>query len=815
MTLSGRRCFFILSCYLICCSHLMYNTKISQKVRFHSLSLFIGILLGNIVPLYAQAPSQVIRGLVIDQSSEAPLPGATLLLRSDSLIQGVISDQEGVFRFEGVSVGRYQIEVRYIGYESQIVPEILVSSARSVILEIRMQESASEIEGIVVKAQVRKDIPINRMAVVSARTFTVEETRRYAGGFDDPGRMAASFAGVAGGSPNDNALSIRGNSPKGLLWRLEGVTVPNPNHFAGMLVEGGGILSLVSGQLLNNSDFFLGAFPAEYGNALSGVFDMNLRTGDSEKQGWGLQVGTLGIDGFGEGPLIKGKGASYIFNYRYSTTALLKGIIPEGQMPVFQDLSFKLNFPTGKTGTFSVWGVGGLDQNGSEPSENIADWSNMEDRIRFTWNGKIGMLGLKHRLTFGGSSALNTSLTVSTSQFSDSNDFLMEDGRYMDYKHVNNLSSMVSFRTVLTHKFSSRLSNRSGLVASRIAYDIGIHAADEPGGPAISYAAEQGATSYLQGFSQFKWTLNPSLSLTGGFHSVLFLLNQSATIEPRLGASYKFLEENSLSIAYGNHSQIEPLPAYFYQYENGIGHTVLPNRNLSPSRSHHFVTSYSRLLAKNLRFSAEVYYQQLYNIPVKPEDPYSMINFKKEYLVKDSLTNEGTGVNQGLDLTIEKFLSKNYYFLITGSLIDSKYKGGDNLIYNSRWDYGFVFNTLAGREFYLGENRERILGINARFVIQGGERVHPIDQASSLEEQRVVYDYSRAWEDRLPNSLFIDFTTTLRINHKRYSSVWGVQIKNMLLENSVYNHVFNPDTQEVQLKGQGFFFPNISYKIEF
>ena len=765
--------------------------------------------------IYSQSPVQTIRGTVIDQNSEIPILGATVVVRSESFFRGVISDRDGVFRVEDVPVGRYLIEARSVGYEPRGIPEVLVTSSRPVILEIRLQEAISEIESVEIKAQGRKDIPINQMAVLSARTFTVEETRRYAGGFDDPGRMAASFAGVAGGSPNDNALSIRGNAPKGLLWRIEGVSVPNPNHFAGMLVEGGGIVSLLSGQLLNNSDFYTGAFPAEYGNALSGVFDMNLRTGNSEKRGWGLQVGTLGIDGFGEGPFVKGKNASYLFNYRYSTTAFLKNLIPEGQLPVFQDLSFKLNFPSGKAGTFSLWGIGGLDRNGSEPLADSSQWISAWDQTRYIWKGKTGILGAKYKFIYHGTTVINTSITAASSQFSDIQELYQSNGIYTEYEYAGNLTSMLSFSSILTHKFSRKLSNRTGIVLSRIAYDITIRAADTPGEPVIQYSSENSATAYMQGFSQFKWTMNRNFTFTGGFQSMLFFLNNSATLEPRVGMTYKFLSGNSVNLAYGNHSQIEPLPVYFYQYETVPGESHKPNLELSPSRSDHFVVAYNRLLAKNLRLTAEVYYQHLYSIPVKPGSDYSLVNFKKEYLVKDSLSNDGEGTNRGIDLTVERFLSKNYYFLITGSLIDSKYRAGDRKTYNTRWDYGYVLNLLAGREFFMGENRDRILGINGRVVFQGGERTHPVNLEKSGLVQDVVYDYSRAWEDRFPATYYIDFTATFRINKKKYSSVWGVQIKNVLLENSIFHHEFNSNEQVVEVRGEGFIFPNISYKIEF
>ncbi|MEZ5070694.1 MAG: TonB-dependent receptor [Bacteroidales bacterium] len=761
-----------------------------------------------------QGLRQVVRGTVIDQTSEAPLPGATVILKTAEGLTGVITDADGVFRAEGVPVGRIHLEVRYVGYEPRIIPELMVSSARPLILEIRLQELAEAIEGVEVRAQPRKDIPINRMAFASARTFTVEETRRFAGGFDDPGRMAASFAGVAGGSPNDNALSIRGNAPKNLLWRIEGVPVPNPNHFAGMLVEGGGIVSLVSGQLLSNSDFFTGAFPTEYGNALSGVFDMNLRVGNEEKRGWGIQAGTLGLDGFGEGPLRKGKKASYLFNYRYSTTALLKDLIPEGQVPIFQDLSIKLNFPTKRTGIFSLWGIGGLDRNGSQPLDSL-EWESPDDQMRFRWDGRIGIVGLKHKLLFHESSALNTSLTASHHWFADREDFYQPSEGFLEFQRVENRSATLRLSSVLTHKFSRSLSARSGFILSRLGYGIDLRAAPQPGDPAVSFGEESGSTSLLQAFTQVKWDGKGGLSLTGGLHTMRFLLNQSSTLEPRVGANYTFRNGNSLGLAYGNHSMIEPLPVYFYRTETPTGDVRKPNRNLPPSRAHHLVLTYKKLLLPSLRLSAEAYYQHLYHIPASPDSEYSLINFRKEYLVADSLSSQGTGTNRGIDLTLEKFLGKQYYFLLTGSWIDSRYTNDGIHTYPSRWDYGYVLNLLGGYEFRLGPARDHILGLNLRTVLQGGERTHPVDPDASRAAGTVVYDLTRPWSDRYPPSFFLDFTATLRINKPRHTSTWGIQIKNLLLEESIYYHTYDPTDQSVQLRGQGFIFPNLSYKIEF
>ena len=284
--------------------------------------LFTTILLFSIMRPQAQTVSQTLKGRVTDKASYISLPGATVLVEADGSFTGTTTDSEGYFRIEHLPVGRYTLTISFIGYKPESVAELLISSGKETVLEVGLTEMVSEINEVLVKAHTRKDRPLNSMAAISARSFSVEETRRYAGGMDDPARMAAAFAGVATGNLQDNAIIIRGNSPKGVLWRVEGVEVPNPNHFSGGNVAGGGFVNIISSQVLANSDFFTGAFPAEYGNALAGVFDIRLRTGNSEKRENTFQIGMHGVDFAGEGPFVKGKRASYLFNYRYSTFGL-------------------------------------------------------------------------------------------------------------------------------------------------------------------------------------------------------------------------------------------------------------------------------------------------------------------------------------------------------------------------------------------------------------------------------------------------------------------------------------------------------------
>src|SRR3989304_2227264 len=354
-----------------------------------------GLFLINIL-IEAQDIAQTVKGTVTDKESQITLPGANVLILGTNPLLGTVTDMEGSFKIENVKIGRYNIQISYVGYEPVTIPEILVSSGKEVVLNINLKESVNQMEEVVVKAHSRKDRPLNSMATISARSFTVEETRRYAGGLDDPARLVAAFAGVSCGNLQDNAIIIRGNSPKGVAWRVEGVDVPNPNHFSGGNVAGGGAVNLISSQLLANSDFYTGAFPSEYGNALAGVFDIRLRTGNSEEREYAFQAGMLGIDFAAEGPFVKGKNASYLFNYRYSTFGLLYnlGIISIEQIPRYQDLSFKFNFPTEKAGTFSIWGIGGIDYNHEPVDYDSSLWDMDWDRVTYEWEVDLGAVGL-------------------------------------------------------------------------------------------------------------------------------------------------------------------------------------------------------------------------------------------------------------------------------------------------------------------------------------------------------------------------------------------------------------------------------------
>lgn len=759
--------------------------------------------------------TQIIKGNVFDIESGNPLIGVNIIVLNLEPITGTTSNIEGFYKIANIPLGRFNIKLSYIGYETKIISEVLVTSSKEVVLNVGLKQSVSELSEVTIKAYTEKNQPLNTMATVSARSFSVEETRRYAGGADDPARMASAFAGVTVGNLQDNAIIIRGNSPKGVGWRIEGIEVPNPNHFAGGNVAGGGGVTIFSSQMLSNSDFFTGAFPAEYGNAIAGVFDMKLRTGNNEKREYAFQVGVMGIDFSSEGPFKKGKTANYLFNYRYSTFGLLTKykIIPTTEVIGYQDLSFKINIPSKKFGTFNLWAIGGLDTDHNPGVSDTTKWKSYWDRIESDILMDMCAAGLNHKYQFNSKTFLNS--TIATTTYSSKYQAQTHDASMVKSKMYDlfQRESQLILNAYIIHKFNSQHTIKTGINSQIIFYNIDNSGAIQKFQPSTytRIAKENGKSNFYEYYLQYKFDILSNISINGGINSCYFEVNNDYSIDPRIGIKWQFLPKHALSIGYGKHSQRENLKFYFIkQFSNG--ESELPNKNLKLSHSDHYILAYDWLINENMRLKIEPYYQYLYSIPGIANTNYSMINFKQDYTFNYPLVNTNLGRNIGIDMTLEKFLSKNYYFLITGSLFESTYKGDDGIWHNSRYNKNIVINTLFGKEFFFKKNRT--LGVNTRLNLIGGERYSPIDETISKLMNDVVFDESKAFSKQFPLVTYLNFTITYRSNKKNFSGIWALQVLNALGAPQ-YQFIYNYKTTLIEQTPIRVTIPVLSYKIEF
>lgn len=758
--------------------------------------------------------TQSIKGTIIDNESEQPLAFATIMILNSNPPLGVISDENGEFRFEEVAVGRVSLKVSYVGYEEAIVAGVLLSSGKELDLNIGLQESFASLNEVEVKAMERKDEALNQMATVSARSISVEETKRFAGGMDDPSRLASTFAGVTPSTVDNNEIVIRGNAAKGILWRLEGMEIPAPNHLAGMF-SGGGINTMFSNNMLTTSDFFTGAFPAEYGNAMSGVFDMRFRNGNADKREYAFQVGTQGVDFALEGPFKKGGRASYLVNYRYSTIGLLQDLMPQVTgLPTYQDLSLKLNFPTKNAGVFSLWSINGTGRIKSDMETDTSKWETTMDSYQYDISYRLTSSGLSHRYFLNKKAYLFSSLTFSATDYGNKNDYYRLNMQEVPVTNQNEINTRASLSSYLNVKFNSKHSNRTGMVVNRLSYDLDIANNTNVGENEVAdyFVNSQGNAMSVQVYSQSKYYLRENLNINAGIHLVYFNTNNEFIPEPRLGINWVMIPRHALSLAYGKHSRIEPLRIYKTEVPTANGNELL-NQDLNVTKAHHFVLSYDMKLGANTHFTVEPYYQMLYNVPVTPDSSFSMINYTSETFFTDALDNSGTGTNMGIDFTLEQFINDGFYYMVTASLYESKFKGGDGIERNTRYNQNFVFNVLAGKEWQTKKNHT--FGINGKFTVLGGKRQSPVDMEQSIENQFVIYDESNLYEEQLPTSYYIDLSLNYTINRPKCAHSFIIQAKNLLMQEENLGHAYNYKTNTVETYGLEIIYPYISYKIQF
>ncbi|WP_179270992.1 TonB-dependent receptor [Rubricoccus marinus] len=769
------------------------------------------LLLLLLLPSAALAQSvQTIRGSVLDRDTRAPVIGATVLVVDSEPLLGSASDTDGRFAVERVPLGRHTLEVRSLGYESLRLPNVLVSAGQETVLEIALSEAVLAGEEVVVSAARLDGRPRNEMATVSARSFSAEQTSRFAGAVDDPARLAASFAGVAptGSGIADNAIAIRGNAPKGVLWRLEGVEIPNPNHFAGLSVAGGGGLTLFSGELLADSDVFTGAFPAEYGNALSGVFEMHFRTGNPATREHTLKAGLIGLEVASEGPIQMGAPSTYLVNYRYSTLGLLLPLLPTDAGATYQDLSFKLAFPTRGAGRFELWGIGGLDGQTLVENPDSTTWtSDFWDRTRFDVDLGVGASGLSHHLVLGTRTYLRTTAALTAQRTEWDQQHFSDDLDLQPDLTLKKTTSRASLGATLTHKWSPRHLTTTGVSLQRIGYDLDLRIAPDQQPPLAPVAVGSGTSEWLEAFAQSRLTLASGVTLNAGAHAQHFALTGQTTIEPRVGASWAFARGQEITLGYGLHSQREDLRFYLVR-PDGMSE---PNRDLGLARAHHLVAGYSRQLSNAVRVQAEAYAQRLFDVPVIADSSFSLLNIRQDWTFAEALVNDGVGENIGIEMTVERSLRGGFYALATGSLYRSRYRGGDGLWRPTRFDQRYAVNALAGHEVRVG--RANLLGVNVRVSAVGGERRSPVDVALSRLREEVIYDESRAFEDRSPASWVADLTLTYRVNGRRAAHVWSLQLKNALLaKDSAWDYDLRVrDVVEIR---EGYPLPVLSYALE-
>ena len=806
-----------------------YNGPLDRAIEsFFSRHSLLFRRIGERIVLKLDTPlGQPIKGIITDAVSKIPLIGAHVIVIGSNPQIGTTSDAEGHFSIEQLKVGRYDLQFDYLGYEPLKFKQILVTTGKQRFLSVDMKESTLEMEEVVIVGKFDASIPLNEMATNSARSFSVEETSRYAAAISDPARMVQSFAGVTGnGDDLSNEIIIRGNSAQGLLWRMDGVEIPNPNHFSD-LGSGGGNISMLSSSTLTNSDFYTGAFPAEFGNALSGVFDLKLRSGNNEKREHSFQVGTLGIEASTEGYFTKKSPASYLINYRYSTIALIKDLLPNLAEKVhpFQDLSFKINIPTSKAGTFSMFGLGGKNSTFEKMRSDTSNFKFKNELAESTVEQGMQVIGLTHRYLLSDRSYLHTSLSSSKWRYSDETIQLQPSLNFVPWViDVTDFSqSEIFFGSSLNHKASAKNSLRAGFNIRFKSYRYDYKSFGDSDN-LISFLDNEGSTLLSDFYAQWKHQLKPGWELNSGINISYLTLNGSMGVDPRAAIKYEFKPNQSLSLSTGIYSKPAHISTYFIERTEIDGLRISPNRDLPMLKAFHLAGAYDINFSEELRFKVEAYFQHLFDIPVgiNKNTVFSLLNASNIFgiiFLNDmdgaQLVPEGTGKNYGLEITLEKFFSQRYYFLTTLSLFDSKFTTVDGRQFHTRYATNYVTNALAGKEWAIGTRKKNALGFNFRMTSLGGLRSSPILLTASARESLTIYDESRFNSKHNPAYFRFDLGIFYRVNSESSTHSFSIDMQNLTDRRNVAVEYFDPVLEGVTYERQSGFIPFINYRIEF
>ena len=794
------------------------------------ITLFFTILSFSFL---AQQPTQTVRGKIMDSETNFPLISAKIeIFTSDSVKKyRILSDIDGNFELLNVPVGKHSLVVTLETYETKS-QTIEVNSGRETILQIGLLEAYNEQEAVVVTARKKGEV-INEMALLSAQQFSVEETDRYPGSRSDPARMASNFAGVQGADDSRNDIIIRGNSPLGVVWKVEGIDIPNPSHFA---ISGstGGPVSILNNKLLSNSDFFMSAFPAQYGNSTSGVFDLKLRNGNNTNYEFTGQFGFLGTEFLAEGPLSKKRRSSFLIMGRYSTLSLFKTLgisIGTDAVPTYGDFAYKFNWALKKGGTLQLFGIAGKSQIAimiSDQKKYSPELYGESDRDQY-FGTAMGVTGLIYKKTLSEKTFFTSTLASSIENQHANHNYVV---RHLATDQTNIILDSLypllgfTFKTIKTslftsinHKFNTKHLLKAGINIDGFIFDMKDSVLTDDHTHFINRWNYKGAALLVQPFVQWKWRMKENMDFTFGLHNQYYSLsNTFSQIEPRAGWKLRMKKDKALFAGLGLHSQTQPNYTYLYHLQ---GTTDLHNLHMGFTQSFHSGVGFEKSFKNKLNVRTEAYYQYLYKVPVTVQpSSFSLINMGGGFsrFFPEQLKNTGKGYNYGIELTIQKYFDKSFFFMLSSTIYQSTYKGSDEILRNTSYNGNHVSNILMGKEVKL--NSRQSITFATKITYAGGKRYGYADIVKSKAVNDLIYLDSAFNERQFKEYFRMDLKVNWKLNSDKVTHEIGLDLINIfntknLLSLAYSPNLANPSAEPISVKQQLGFLPLFYYKIDF
>jgi hypothetical protein len=804
---------------------------------------------------------QTLRGWVVDEITNTPLENSHVYLFLDSVRYfGAITNKEGYFEFTRTPVGRHILRISHIGYLS-VALTAEVTSSRESFIQITLQEKISELDPIrITRDDIKyindfnslRSISITEQSlaspIVSGEVLIIEDLQRTAGTRFESSRQMPIFAGIQSVDDSRNDIVIRGNSPGSVLWRLEGINIPNPNHFA-IPGTSGGPVTLINDRMLQGTTFYSGAFPAAYGNTTSGLFDLNFRAGNHQHYNHSFLLGVMGMEFSSEGPLSPKKNSSYLVTARYSSVSMFQKIgldIGLNSYPYYGDLAFKLNFQGKKNSQWSVFGLGGISDIDILINQDTTNIYGERDRDQY-FQSNTGITGVSFKKPVRQNGQLSATLAVSGQQTKAYHELVYSGDIRQDIINYFNSSPPVTWPGILYYNFrETRISGATSLVRKmkgvrgQITYgvladlylmnyydravNIDISDSENYRKERVRWNAYDEAL-LLQPYVQWKRTWKNTDLILGG-HGQYFSLSNSYAAEPRLAFRQRVKKNHLITAGLGMHSQIQAPYLYFYGPENDVeGNPIPVNQDMGFTRSIHSVLGYQYFMGpadRPVRLKVETYYQYLYQVPIEKDiaSSFSLINTGATFtrIYPNALTNEGVGKNYGLEVSVDRSFEKDYLFMVNTSLFRSIYQGSDGIWRNTDFNGNYVVNALGAKEWHT--KNQNTWAVSLRGTAAGGRRHGIVDLPASNARRETVFTEDAYNELQFAPYIRFDVRFMYKVNLRKASHQFAVDLFNIFDRQNVLRYSYRADFSQwdkglVQQDSQLGFTPFIYYRIDF
>lgn len=769
-------------------------------------------LIALLVCAGGQLAAQSIHGVVLDKITQTPLAGATVDLPDITPPYGATCDAGGRFSIPYLAPGRYQVRARYLGYEAAVLPDVLVSNGKDADVQLELEESATAVAMVTITGT-KKDKPVNRLAKVSAVALNPESVSRFSGGRSNIARMAANYAGVGATDDYQNQIVVRGNSPVGLLWRLEGIPIPCPGHLS-TYGNTGGSFNALNPNILAQSDFLAGAWPAEYGNTTAGVMDINFRSGNKEKYEFMGQLGGWsGVEASAEGPVFRKQNGSFLIGYRYSFVDLFRqlGVKFGGRfVPQYQDLNWKLDFGRNRH-QFVFFGLTGNNHILVKGAEIDPDQPFNSPREDSELGGGFLTVGFRHQWLIDSVSYLKTTLAYCGSKLDGQTWNLDSLYRPSPQSDDRNRDGSLRFSVLYQRKFTKQITLRGGMLLQGMQLKTRLLVLDESG-MFVPLRDYNGQLGLIEAFAQMQYKVKKRYSVNIGLHSQHLSLTGATSFEPRAALKFKLPQDNDLTFAYGYHAQAAPLQALFFSLPDGSR----GNPGLDFIFSHQGVISWVKKWDNDWRSRVEAYYQALSHIPVhRQADGYSLANIGAGFDDGDlsNLESNGAGRNYGLEITLSKSYRSGFYALFTASLFESKYRGSDGVWRNTAFNTRYIVNGLIGKEFPL--KKRLVLTFDGKVGTSGGRWYTPILLDQSVAAMQELHDETNPYSMQYPAFFRLDIKAGVRLNLDRATHHLFLDFTNVTNRDNVFAYRYFRGSDRVSTQYQLGITPDFVYRVNF